>query len=371
MFGERCTLCGGKLDSKKICKECGLNNSKSEKYYKINRSSCDGLPMTHVHEEQEVSKPVKKPEQKKVKYEKAAESAKPKESPRTYGRVDRTRIPETFNRNPKQKKGSWAAKLVTAFVFLSVAGTIIGSLAEIGFDGDIFSDSDSYERQDPYETLYELGDEIPVNGSDEEFELPAGKYIVGVHLPEGDYAADIAGEYDAIRVEDSEHSIYLYEYPAMEGENYLGDLRLFDGALVEVLADDPVLFTTENAQELSGMENPLKKSYEFSGDTEKTAGVDIEAGAYDLKVLEGWGQVNVQVPGKTEETEDTEETDDFQLDYGFTAGMEYRNILLPEGAKLVLTDDLEDTDERLRISLTPSPRIASTDYTQTFENYYR
>lgn len=348
MFGERCTLCGGKLDSKKICKECGLNNSKSEKYYKINRSSCDGLPMTHVHEEQEVSKPVKKPEQKKVKYEKAAGSS-----------------------NPKQKKGSWAAKLVTAFVFLSVAATIIGSLAEIGFDGDLFSDSDSYERPDPYETLYELGDEIPVNGSDEEFELPAGKYIVGVHLPEGDYAADIAGEYDAIRVEDSEHSIYLYEYPAMEGVNYLDDLRLFDGALVEVLADDPVLFTTENAQELSGMENPLKKSYEFSGDTEKTAGVDIEAGAYDLKVLEGWGQVNVQVPGKTEETEDTEETDDFQLDYGFTAGMEYRNILLPEGAKLVLTDDLEDTDERLRISLTPSPRIASTDYTQTFENYYR
>ena len=28
MFGKRCTLCGGKLDSNGICKECGLDNKK-------------------------------------------------------------------------------------------------------------------------------------------------------------------------------------------------------------------------------------------------------------------------------------------------------------------------------------------------------
>ena len=50
MFGERCTLCGGKLDGKKVCKECGLDNSKSEKNYRINQSSCDGMPLTHVHD---------------------------------------------------------------------------------------------------------------------------------------------------------------------------------------------------------------------------------------------------------------------------------------------------------------------------------
>ena len=52
MFGERCTLCGGKLDDRKRCKECGLDNSKSERYYKINESACDHMPMTHVHEEE-------------------------------------------------------------------------------------------------------------------------------------------------------------------------------------------------------------------------------------------------------------------------------------------------------------------------------
>ena len=51
MFGRRCSLCNGKLDSKNVCKECGLDNTKSEKYYKINQSSCDDMPLTHVHEE--------------------------------------------------------------------------------------------------------------------------------------------------------------------------------------------------------------------------------------------------------------------------------------------------------------------------------
>ena len=51
MFGRECTLCGGKLDSRKICKECGLDNSKSEKNYTINSSSSEKMPLTHVHEE--------------------------------------------------------------------------------------------------------------------------------------------------------------------------------------------------------------------------------------------------------------------------------------------------------------------------------
>ena len=44
MFGKRCSLCGGKLNSRGICTECGLDNSKSDKNYRINRSDCDGMP---------------------------------------------------------------------------------------------------------------------------------------------------------------------------------------------------------------------------------------------------------------------------------------------------------------------------------------
>ena len=49
LFGERCSLCGGRLDSHRVCTECGLDNNKSEKHYHVNRSSCDGQPLTHVH----------------------------------------------------------------------------------------------------------------------------------------------------------------------------------------------------------------------------------------------------------------------------------------------------------------------------------
>ena len=81
MFGEKCSLCNGKLDGRKICKECGLDNSKSEKYYKVNRSSCDDQPLTHGHEEewQEV-KPVKKKSAppKMAKYAKQTSQSKEK-----------------------------------------------------------------------------------------------------------------------------------------------------------------------------------------------------------------------------------------------------------------------------------------------------
>ena len=49
MFGKRCSLCGGKLNSNGICTECGLDNNKSDKNYRINQSECDHEPLTHVH----------------------------------------------------------------------------------------------------------------------------------------------------------------------------------------------------------------------------------------------------------------------------------------------------------------------------------
>ena len=62
MFGKKCTLCGGKLDGNNVCTECGLDNSKSEKNYKINTASCDREPLTHVHEENEKKNYSKFPE---------------------------------------------------------------------------------------------------------------------------------------------------------------------------------------------------------------------------------------------------------------------------------------------------------------------
>ena len=55
MFGRKCTLCGGKLDGRGICKECGLDSSKSEKNgYSVVRDLCGHGCGVKFHEEPDV-----------------------------------------------------------------------------------------------------------------------------------------------------------------------------------------------------------------------------------------------------------------------------------------------------------------------------
>lgn len=344
MFGERCTLCGGRLDSRKICKECGLDNSKSEKHYKINSSSCDRKPMTHVHEEKEIKRI---PKQKSM----------------------------TAKQNRQQKKAGRAAKLTTIIVIFSIVGTIIGSLAEMDIHIPFLSEEEPVEPN-PYEMLEQSGEELPEEGEYAEFELTSGKYIVGVHIPAGNYSASMSYDYDAIQVNDREHSIYLYEYPAKDGTDYRDDLRFFEGALVEITAEESVTLITENAQSVQSEENPLTQSYEFEGDVEMTAGVDFEPGVYDIYVGEGYGMVGIDF-NDDEEAEEEFEEDDLEDDYGIVniylgagsaKGSEYKNVIIPKGVRLILENESYD-DESFHITLTPSPQIASTDYLQTYRDY--
>ncbi len=388
MFGERCTLCGGKLDGRKICTECGLNNSKSEKNYKINKGSCDGQPMTHVHEEEKGQQTYRQADTAQQTYRQADTAQQ------TYRQADTTQqtyrqadtAQQTYRQadtgtgnsgqkektawkkgmaakpRSRQKKAGWAARAATAFVVVSILGTIIGSVADIWAEESFFEDSDeNYEKPYPYQQLSDMGVNLPKEGSDEDFTLPSGKYIVGVHIPAGNYYADVTNDYDSVQVVDDEHSIYLYEYQAQEGDSYLNDLRLFDGALVEISTSDTVCLITENAQTVSSIENPLTETYEFSDNTEKTAGVDFEAGFYDLYANEGWGSVNVKI--------DSMETG-IVLGEDAPDGMEYRNVFLPEGSKIVIEDNSDGIEDSLHMTMVPSPHIPSEDDVQTYEDYY-
>lgn len=52
MFEKRCSLCDGKIVNMR-CVDCGLDATKSDESYKLNWSSCDHQPLTHVHEDQD------------------------------------------------------------------------------------------------------------------------------------------------------------------------------------------------------------------------------------------------------------------------------------------------------------------------------
>lgn len=393
MFGKRCTLCGGKLDSKNICTECGLNNNQSEKNYKINQSTCDGEPLTHVHEEENPNRwrvPAMERNPKTYSEKKTFEGTRSerktsketfsgkKTAGEMYSRTEKLgeenrswRWKETKPKTSDRKKGGLMKKVVAVFVVLSVFGTVVETLSDIGID-NIFQNFSSggeseYERTYPYERIEEEGIAFPDNGEAAEFDLTSGKYIVGVHIPAGNYEATTQSDYDVVEVDDWEHSIYLYEWTGGEEENYLNDLRLFDGAVVTITAENTVTFKAENAQGVEYEDNLLTEGYTFSGSVSaKTAGKDFEPGAYDLEVIQGSGTVMVTV---YDTEEDGEELRNYYLYLGEDNmdGMYYKNLILPEQATIQIQDN--ETEEEFFVSMTPSPRVATTDYLQTYKNY--
>ena len=201
MFGGRCTLCGGKLDSHNICTECGLDNNKSEKNYRINQSSCDDLPLTHVHTETYQEPRREEPRRK------AQKSSTAKERQTTsQGTFGQPRPQQQMYTGQKKRSGcmTCVVVLIVAVVILVLVGLLAGRVFESGTEYGSYS-----VETDPYAYVEE---DLPETGESVEFELPSGRYIVGLHIPSGKYTADPKGEYDSIQVRDSDQGIYLYEY---------------------------------------------------------------------------------------------------------------------------------------------------------------
>lgn len=323
MLGERCSLCNGKLNSKKICKECGLDNSKSEKYYKVNQSSCDHLPMTHVHEELRTDKKTKAKENMNKKMQRTE--------------ADRTK-----------KKGVLSV-VPTVLVLVSIVFGLVGNL------------TDSYESEPDYDTeaLYNpyeyLGNEHPEEGDTISYSLGAGEYIVGVHIAPGNYWAEVSDELsDTIEVADNENSIYLYANASNEEGIYLDDLRLFEGAVVTIYTQDTVFLQTENGQtgKIPALaENFITESYMLQSDTEAVAGKDFEPGIYDLSVDKNYGYVSLTIYD-----ENGEECAFRGYDMGTDGvyGSYFHNVVIPEGAVALC--------ENVSIKLIPSEWIWTTDY---------
>jgi len=327
MFGKRCTLCGGKLKGN-ICTECGLDNSKSEKNYRINQSSCDGMPLTHVHEE-----------------------------PQEHRKQNNTRKKQKQKTARKTFKGNKIGLIIFIIIFaVSMAGSIRNVIwdliYEIKIKTGISEEYDyEYEPVNPYEYVEA---KLPAGEHVADYMLDAGEYIVGVHIPSGNYIAEPEGDFDTVTVDDRVNSIYLYEYRGKEGENYLDDLRLYPGAKVTISADNPIRLSTENGdyEGMNSMENPLTEQVVLEGGRAGKAGEDFEAGVYDVHTTEGHSSARLAIYDENGE----EYTSGY---FYFSADGQniYRNLVMPEGASL------EFEEEEITLALTPSERIGSTDYT--------
>ena len=344
MFGRRCTLCGGKLNGQGICTECGLDNTKSDKNYRLNQSDCDHMPLTHVHEHPaEPSKP------RKVKKSQPAQPYSPQ--PQGYGQ------PATNYGKPK-KKGGCLRALAVMLVFLIVFGGVLVPLISTIRDKiqDYAYQQSGYEEAGPYEYVE---NNLPEAGVSQKFELASGEYVVGVHIPEGKYTVTSEDDYDTIQVDDEENGIYLYEYRGQE-DNNLDDIRLYDGALVEIESKTKMTLTTENAQELTGGEqNQQTAETKIEGDKNYVVGSNFEAGVYDLEVTDGSGNLDIRIKDKS----GTEVTTIYMyLGESSSYGKDYKNLVLPEGSVIKSEGDIQ-------IKLTPSEKIVSDDYADYYEKY--
>ena len=369
MFGKRCSLCGGKLNSRGICTECGLDNSKSDKNYRINRSDCDGMPLTHVHEEKEKHRPDRKADHREINHKETNHKK------RDYGKQG-YRMNESDMTGKKRRKHVQTPDItnrrrplkivILAIIVIAVLGNLY---EEHKYDieyavGDavqgVFQDTGDQKTNDTDETDYDhyqyVTREIPKEGESADYELASGNYVAGVEIPEGIYTVTPQDDYDTVQIDDPENSIYLYEYT--EGKkDKIKDIRLYKGAHLTLNCRTTVKLHTDNAQDVEAMEtagqsNPLTESVDIKGQKMLTAGRNLEPGIYDLSRVSGAGNVDVIIY-----SEEQEEIDSWSqgLSEDGIDGETFHYLVIPENATMEVSEDL-------KIRLTPSEQIASTDY---------
>lgn len=369
MFGKRCSLCGGKLNSRGICTECGLDNSKSDKNYRINRSDCDGMPLTHVHEEKEKHRPDRKADHREINHKETNHKK------RDYGKQG-YRMNESDMTGKKRRKHVQTPDItnrrrplkivILAIIVIAVLGNLY---EEHKYDieyavGDavqgVFQDTGDQKTNDTDETDYDhyqyVTREIPKEGESADYELTSGNYVAGVEIPEGIYTVTPRDDYDTVQIDDPENSIYLYEYT--EGKkDKIKDIRLYKGAHLTLNCRTTVKMHTDNAQDVEAMEtagqsNPLTESVDIKGQKTLTAGRDLEPGIYDLSRVSGAGNVDVII--YSDEQEEINSWSQCLSEDGID-GETFHYLVIPENATMEVSEDL-------KIRLTPSEQIASTDY---------
>lgn len=369
MFGKRCSLCGGKLNSRGICTECGLDNSKSDKNYRINRSDCDGMPLTHVHEEKEKHRPDRKADHREINHKETNHKK------RDYGKQG-YRMNESDMTGKKRRKHVQTPDItnrrrplkivILAIIVIAVWGNLY---EEHKYDieyavGDavqgVFQDTGDQKTNDTDETDYDhyqyVTREIPKEGESADYELTSGNYVAGVEIPEGIYTVTPQDDYDTVQIDDPENSIYLYEYT--EGKkDKIKDIRLYKGAHLTLNCRTTVKLHTDNAQDVEAMEtagqsNPLTESVDIKGQKTLTAGRDLEPGIYDLSRVSGAGNVDVII--YSDEQEEINSWSQCLSEDGID-GETFHYLVIPENATMEVSEDL-------KIRLTPSEQIASTDY---------
>ncbi|MBO5460802.1 MAG: hypothetical protein J5983_03270 [Ruminococcus sp.] len=383
MKKNRCHLCGARLHGG-YCQDCGFDVARTEKIrYRLNesdsiitfngknvsgrkirsmkQSSENAIPETVVNP----AKPVKTIRQNISQPQNVIPKAQ------KYQFVNQTqpvKLQKTVKVRSGKKKGI-AAVIILIFVFTVLINffTIIRNETEYYGDEVYYDSSYDYDYEeteyDPYEYVTR---ELSDVGETADVTLESGEYLVGVHLPEGNYTVFLGNGSGYFSVNDEENGIYLWESFG-ENEEYdeilvMEDVRLYQNARISVSEDLRLELSTENAQtqNMSYLENPLTEEVYIDAGNTLTAGIDFPAGVYDAEYVDEIVWASYKIPANPEWYEEKYVEHYFWIDPSDSVGA-YRNVVLPEGTQITA----EDAD----LKLIPSERISSEDYGAYYDFY--
>lgn len=372
----RCRLCGGKLVNNR-CTFCGLDNScydRDRTYQKtfsdqrrVERSAERGTPAQPVQQPVQPQPVQKQPVQKQPVRQGSVRPAMPAKTaadPRSVYRKTGA---------PAPKKSGWIAWItiliiiLCAFIsFLSSGGfTLPDSFGSITSDGTYSDPSGESIDWDPYTGVTR---DIPADGETYETVLGTGAYKTGIHLPEGVYRAELLAGSGSVSISDRENSIYIHNYFGTE-EEYdeiaeMDDLRLYNGADLDVGEGVLVRLTTDNAQPLTAEPYPAGSTDTYSlPEGEYRAGTgasEIPEGIYDISIAEdesdpfGYASITLLYPNGLSGYYWADSPALATDAEGYTsAGV--KNVVIPDGTEISVTYG--------DIVLTPGQACYDVDYT--------
>ncbi len=359
MLRKKCSLCGGPVVNNR-CTLCGLDNSIYDREASRIRDtvsqqkhSASGTPASRA-----ASPPQKK--------ETAGRQTAPRDAIRqssTEGRgtVRQSSAGTSYRRTVREQSRKHKSRLVLIILIVIILFALLPALTDLGSTvfGDIFgsSTSGSYSIDDSYsDDSWSSGDyaydpysyvtrEIPAEGDSYEVLLGNGIYKTGVHIPEGIYRADLAAGAGSIQIRDEENSIFRSVYFG-DDEEYnevteSSDIRLYNGAELEIDSNVILRFSTDNAQPLTEepSENPLTESAAVKEGTYTAGDGKIPEGIFDISASgisdggSGYASITLVYPDGTSSYlwADSPELAVTTDDYTNTS---VRNVVIPAGTEV-------------------------------------
>lgn len=360
MLNKKCRLCGGRLVNNR-CTFCGLDNSiydrensrQSSSSQPQSKSPPAADPVYHMQEEQTRQHTASRAKQKNT-----AQKQKAVYAGRQTASGSLSRRPVSAGRN----RGWLVWIIIIAVILFALLPALTDNVS--GIFGNTYSEITDDSDYDPYAYVTR---EIPADGEIYETVLSSGIYRVGVHIPEGIYHAELVEGAGSIEINDDENSIYHYvtfgtdsEYGQVTEDN---DIRLYNGADLNIDSGVVLRFTTDNAQPLTQetKENPLSEPVSLEPGTYICGDGIIPEGIYDITSVNapgddyGYSNVTLTYPNGSYEylwidSPDYSPVSDEYADTGT------KNIVIPDGTEVSV--------EYGSVNLTPSDGYYDVDYTE-------